>query len=577
MRSGTPTQVILEGKGPATLRPADHIATGGEGSIYKVAGMAVKMYLKPEEQRAAGLPEKIKLLSKLAHPYVGAPKGLVLNSAHEPVGHYLPFVEGHALSLVFTRDFWMKESFDQAKSSTLVGRIREAVEFAHANAAIMVDANELNWFAVLNGSGPEPRVIDVDSWAIGKWPASVIMPSIRDWNSKAFDEKSDWFAWGIVTFQIYTGIHPYKGTLVGFDRTDLVGRMKANASVFSPGIRLNIAVRDFATIPGPLRSWYEATFQKGERTKPPSPSDKDLTAPAAIRTSRTVVVSGAGLLAFEKIFSLATVTRTFSCGVVQDTSGALWDLASRPAQDGFRPVIGLADKDCAVVRTGRGWLVGHKNGFTHVGSDLQAEKISLQVTFRSLLTYENRMFAVTESGLSEIVIQNFGSRAVASVSNTWGIMVNSTRWFSGVGVLDAMGAMFLIVPFGKDSVAQLRIKELDGLRVLAGAAGNRFVSLVAIDRQGEYHKLEFTFDREYTQPPKIWQGKTDSAELNLAILPKGVCATIVKDGELDIFVPSNGAVKRIEDKQIATDMALSNWGDTVIFVQSGNVWTLKVK
>ena len=38
-------QVILEGKGPVTLRPADHIATGGEGSIYKVAGMAIKMYL----------------------------------------------------------------------------------------------------------------------------------------------------------------------------------------------------------------------------------------------------------------------------------------------------------------------------------------------------------------------------------------------------------------------------------------------------------------------------------------------------------------------------------------------------
>ena len=154
------TQVILEGKGPAVLRPNDHIATGGEGSIYRVANLAVKIYLDPAKQRAAGLPEKIKLLSSFDHPYIAAPKGVVLNQAHEPIGHYLPFVEGHALSLVFTKDFWLKESFDVAKASTLAHHIQEAVRFAHDHRAIMVDANELNWFALLNGAGPEPRVVD---------------------------------------------------------------------------------------------------------------------------------------------------------------------------------------------------------------------------------------------------------------------------------------------------------------------------------------------------------------------------------------------------------------------------------
>src|SRR5690349_14498498 len=103
-------QVLIEGKGTVTLRPADHIATGGEGSIYKVGDLAVKMYLDPARMRQTGLPEKVKLLAGLQHPYVVAPRGLVLDSRSEPVGHYLPFVSAaHALSLVFTNDFWSKE------------------------------------------------------------------------------------------------------------------------------------------------------------------------------------------------------------------------------------------------------------------------------------------------------------------------------------------------------------------------------------------------------------------------------------------------------------------------------------
>jgi hypothetical protein len=66
-------------------------------------------------------------------------------------------------------------------------------------------------------------------------------------------------------------------------------------------------------------------------------------------------------------------------------------------------------------------------------------------------------------------------------------------------------------------------------------------------------------------------------ELNLAILPKGVCATIVKDGELDIFVPANGQLVRIDDGQIGADMFLSNWGDKVVYIQNGAVWSLRMK
>ncbi len=567
-------QVVLDGKGPVTLRPNDHIATGGEGSIYRVGDLAVKIYLEPELMRAAGMPDKIAALSGLVHRFVVGPRGLVLDAKAQPIGHYLPFVDnGHPLSLVFTNEFWGQQSFGSKEAIELVDGMRAAVGFAHQCSAVLVDANELNWMAVLDGNA-EPRVIDVDSWAIGKWPASVIMPSIRDWNSKTFDNDSDWFSWAIVTFQVFTGIHPYKGTMPGYDRGDLVGRMKARASVFSPGIRLNRAVREFSDIPTALLRWYEAVFQGVERSAPPSPYDQAVTAAPAARKHRTVLPVAGGRLSFDKLGpkdgGRDPVVRVFFCGVVATASGSLHDLKSGV-------LLAMDLKGAEVVRVIDGWLVGNKSGFRYVPDNgSAAEYLSLPIAFTSLLSYENRMFAVTERGISEIQVRMFGKKPIAAIGTSWSVMTNSTRWFHGMGVQDAIGAMFLVLPFGEESVSCLRVPVLDGLKVVAGKAGNRFVSVIAIDSAGVYRKIEFTLNRDYTIKD-TWQGTSDGPSLNLAILPQGICATILKDGELDIFAPASGAVRHIEDSYVATDMALGNWGEKVLSIHNGEVWWIQVK
>jgi hypothetical protein len=569
-------QVVLEGKGPVTLHQSDHVATGGEGSIYKISDLVVKIYHQPEIARQRGMPEKINLLSKIRHPYIGSPIGLATMANGDPVGHYLSYIDGHPLSRVFTNEFWQREGFDNKHASTIIDRMREVVLYAHQHKAVLVDANELNWFALFSGRNPEPRIIDVDSWAIGRWPATVIMPSIRDWHSKIFDEKSDWFAWAIVTFQIYTGIHPYKGTLDGFDRGDLVGRMKANASIFTPGVRLNRAVRDFGKIPAPLLNWYESTFHKGERANPPSPFDTGIVTPTAALVTRVVTTAKSGVLVFDKLLGVVgdPVVQTFHCGVVRLSSGKLIYLGTK------RQIGETRSNNCEVVKTDGGWLIAEMTKqeinlkFVEDGS-LKLEMLSLKINGHNLISYENRLFVVTDNGLTEIKIHFFG-KPIASIGQTWGVMVNSTKWFQGVGVMDAMGAKYLVVPFAEQSVAQERIREIDGLQIVAGRAGNRFVSLIGLDKTGTYRKIEITFDRGY-KSYKVWKGDADGPELNLSILPKGVCATIVGDGELNIFVPTNGQVTKINDGQITTNMFLGNWGDKVIYIQNGEVWALQMK
>jgi len=572
-------QVVLEGKGPATLRDSNYVASGGEGTIYKISDMVVKIYHKPDEAKRRGVPGKIRLLAGLKHPYVSSPAGLVTKPNGDLLGHYLPYVDGHPLARVFTNDFWLKEGFTKKHASTLVDRMREVYFFAHQNKVLLVDANELNWFTIFSGKDPEPRVIDVDSWVFeNNIPSKIAkMPSIRDWHEKNASRKSDWFAWGIVTFQIYTGLHPFKGTLDGFDRGDLEGRMKVNASVFNKEVRLNRAVRDFSTIPNPLLGWYEAVFQNGERSIPPSPFDTSVVTPRAALVLRMVTTGRTGLLVFEKLvdFPGDPAVKTFHCGAVLLSSGRLIDLATK------REICKITSRGCEVVRSGNGWLIAEmQNREIHfqyvVESSLKLTVLSLRLNGHNLVSFENRLFVVTDTGLSEVKLTILG-KPIASLGKTWGAMLNSTKWFQGVGVMDAMGAKYVITPFGEESVVQERIRELDTLRIVMAKSGNRFISLIGADRSGVYHKVEITFDRDY-KSYKAWVAETDSPELNLAILPKGVCATIVKDGELDIFVPiKNQDINRVEDKGIGTDMVLSNWEDRVIYIQSGAVWSLRMK
>lgn len=571
--------VVLEGRGKLVLRQSDHLATGGEGSLFRANDTIVKIYTDPRKMQRDGMTEKIRFLAKIVHPYVVAPSGIVLDEkGREPIGLFMPFVRnGEVYPRLFTNDYRARVGVADKEVSVLSARMRDAVAAAHAHKAVMVDANELNWLAVFGKKdGPEPRAIDVDSWAIGRWGAKVIMPSIRDWHAKEFTELTDWFSWGIITFQLYTGIHPYKGKCDGFSPGALEERMKANASVFRKGVRLPRAVRDFSCIPAPLFDWYVAAFEKGERSIPPSPLDAAKTAARAAQVMR-IVTTATGMLVHEKLYSALpdAALRIFHCGAVLLASGRVIDLATRKDI-----ALGVSPKG-EVVAVADGWLIadeapGGGAVFSHTDSVYFANTpLSFPLRSRGILRYENRLFAITEHGLTEIIFVSLGT-PVISAGNTWGALPNATRLFDGVGVQDAMGAIYLVAPFGERGCAHIRARELDGLATVAAKAGNRFIAVVAMDKTGAYHKLEFAMSGDYSGYT-LWQGGADNPEMNLAILPKRVCATIVDDGTLTIFVPSDGTVHRVQDKDIETGMALGNWGDRVLYLKAGAVWSVRMK
>lgn len=575
-RSGA-FKVELEGRGPLTLRDSNYVATGGEGSVYRAGDTAIKLFTDPTKMKR-GMANKIGLLSQIRHPYISAPQGIVLDERSTPIGFYGTFAEGEPLARVFTNAFRTREKFGDDQAKQLVDRMRETVQCGHDHHAVLGDANEMNWVAWLQGkNGPEPRIFDVDSWGIGQFPVTAIMPSIRDWHTKGFTALSDWFSWGIVTFQVFTGIHPYRGTLDPYKPGEFEERMKQNASVFSSRIRLNSAVRDFKCIPGPLLSWYEAAFQKGERVMPPSPYDKGVAAIAPAARTMRATTTQSGALVFEKLLGNPNdpAIRVFHCGAVLANSGSVYDLATK------KKIGALKSRTGEVVKVKDGWLLADRQDsrllFAFVDErTLAATPLTFGLSGRQFVRFENRLFLVTDSELVELRLLNVGKPLLSIGTRTPILTPLSTKWYDGVGIQEAFGAKFLVAPFGEAACMNVRIRELDGLKVVSAKAGNRFVSVIATDKSGAYRKFEFTFSANYASYT-AWQGGADGPELNVAILPSTVCATIVTDGELVVFVPLNGNINRVKDSKVTAAMQLSNWNSSVVYIQDGDVWKVRMK
>lgn len=567
-----PLKIVLDGRGAMTLRESDYIAAGGEAAAYRANSTAIKIYHDSDKMRRDGMADKVRLLAnELHHTSIVAPLGVVLSENSEPIGFYMPFVDGEPMARAFTTDFRLRTGFGDKDAIAVVDDMRGVFVHAHSKKALAVDPNELNWLIDHNGSGYAPKVIDVDSWAIGRWKASVIMPSIRDWNANDFSEMTDWFAFGVVSFQLFTGIHPYKGRVDGFGPGELVPRMKSGISVFDKRARLNHAVRDFSCIPGPLLAWYEATFQSGNRSIPPSPHD--VSKPARAAAVVRAITTASGALIFEKIFDRPGdgVVRVWSCGAARLASGKIVDLATG------RDIGVITSPKGEVVKAIGGWLLADWAG--QVQSITYSDgKFITQVPFGlSMDRYfaaGNRLFGVTDREMVELNLRVLG-RPMLTVGRRWSARPNATAWLSGIAVQDVLGAAFVIVPTD-EGISQIKAKELDGMTVVSARAAGRFASIVVIDRAGDYHKVELTFDKTLTGY-SAWIGPADSPDMNMAILPTGVVATIVNDGELALFVPTNGNVNKIADRQMTTAVRLASWDDRLLYVHDGAVWRIRMK
>lgn len=550
----------IQGGGEVHLKQADFVASGGEGNVFAHGTEVFKIYHKPERM----IPlRKIEELARIQNPHVIRPQKVLMNDKGLPVGYSMSRVkDAHPLCQLFTKAFKDRYSITQDTVLALVQKMQDGVRDIHAAGILLVDLNEMNF--LVDPSFSEVFFIDVDSYQTPSYPATALMDSVKDWHANGhWTMGSDWFSWGVVTFQMLMGIHPYKGKHKALKT--LQERMKASISVFNKQVDVPRMVPSFDTIPTGYREWYEGVFEHGMRTSPPDGRVRAVLV-AARQVKGTEQIEVTMLQSFEKELRGFVSLAGYAVHLFLDAV-----LATDPHGKQYPVRMGTAIPHVTLGADKRpvyGWL--YRGGVQTC--NLEGIITSHDLRGKSMMSTDGRIYVHCEEHIVEL---EFLGNTVGfwPVSNA---MPEATMLFEGVAIQNMLGSWYVSV-FPKTRTSfQFRLEALDSYKIV-DAKFERGVLMVVGSKQGRYDK--FVYRIRQGSPVLFWKDEDITyTGINFTVLDKGVCVHIDEEERLVLFSTSVGAdaVKRVDDPAIQGDMRLSHRGDEVVFTRGKELHRLKM-
>jgi hypothetical protein len=495
-----------------SLDKRNFVAQGGQGSVYVKGSRAFKIYHKPKDM----IPkQKMGHLSAIPHPSVIKPEDEVCaGKSRKRIGYTMKFVKDtYSLCQLFPRVFKERHGLTPETVLDLVLQLREALVSIHQCKVQVIDFNELN-ILVSNDFGT-PFVIDADSFQTPGFPATVIMPSVRDWHTpvKDYGEGSDWFSFAVVTFQLFLGIHPYKGRhpkVKGLEE-----RMKANLSVFDKDVGVPKACYSIDTIPAAYQDWYRAVLVDGKRYEPPVDAN-------AVAVSVPIVM----------------IKHSDKLDIREEgTIGVDMREANRWKKDNLQRELGIA--------------------------------ISEDVQFLGTVYIRSRDKILEVTKLPN---RKFGTKHVATV------MEHASRLYPGVAIQNMLGSTYVSLFPRLGACYQVRLQELDGVKI-SDAKFEGGVLMVVGAQSGKYDRHIFRFDESYiTYDHRTVKDITPSG-INFTVTDNGICAVLTEEEKLEAFSArkDSTAVKVIEDPALSGDMELVNHQGGVGFIRNSKLYSMRMK
>lgn len=579
-------KVFLQGHGEVSLSQNDFVATGGQASVYVKGGMAYKIYIDPKD---AIPPEKFLALAAITDPSVVKPKTLLLDGKNQRIGYAMDAVTApHSLCQLFTPAFRSRHKVGDEKIPRLVGKLRSHVLSVHQAGIVVVDLNELN--VLVPDSFDETFLIDVDSYQTSQFPATVIMPSVRDWAASKFTAESDWYSYAILAFQLFVGAHPFKGSLqhpelaaVPKDER-LEWRMRRNLSAFRAEASLPACCPPFSVIPDHFRDWLVAVLDQGKRLPPPDPGTALPAIP--VRATARVLGSSEGL-------RVELVVRYDGFIAVADESLVL--LRSN----------GVASLKCGHCKVEGAWMQGLATGQTLLGFTPRMKcAVALRLDRGRLSLYDferkvacdldwdvseiakgaDRFYVRMGSRVYELAFVETGARIVLVLDRQVAdVLPRASRLFEGCAVQSLLGSTFVsLFPKSRQGY-QVRIGELDGVKVLdakfqAHTGGGLLMAIGA--RAGKYSRFVFRFDDGYDRYDARVVDDVEPDLVNFVVLPNsGITACLVEGDALEVFVATRGktaVVQKIDSPVLGKDLRLCLVGDGIGFTRGSELYRLRL-
>lgn len=548
-------KVVINGKS-VTLSNNNFLAQGGEGSVYVSGNTAFKIYNDPKGMIPIG---KIQELSAITAKNVIKPQDIIFNEKNVPVGYTMPFIKNtNALCQVFTRAFKTRNGLKPKHGLNLIANMQETISHIHDKKILIVDLNEMNF--LVDDKFSTVYFIDVDSYQTPSFHATALMESVRDRQAQknVFNRGTDWFAFAVVSFQIMSGIHPYKGThptLKGFDQ-----RMENQVSIFHPDVKVPKVVSEYKkVIPAGLLSWYEKVFQDGLRVPPPM-DYKD----AKITTTFVVqVISGSNnfIIDLYKEYDNPIVAYFHYMG----SEATVTQLRSHFMSNEYQTDMSTE-------------IIFHESAPVFV--TLTDEKITLKKGYdaehifdaEQFTVYDNRIYFKYGDKLMEVSYLN-GRPIPQLVGAT---MQSATKMFAGVSIQNMLGS-FRASVFPESGVCyHVKLDMLTGYKVV-DAKHDRNILVVVASKNGKYDRFVFGLkDGQIKSQRKVEDISFHG--INFITLDKGVSVLINEEDKVEIFSHHDvNKIKLIEDTSINSNMKLFSKGSKVLFANNDKLYKLEMK
>jgi len=562
---------VIVGNKKVTFSDSDYVGAGGEGSVWRKGQMGIKIYHDLNKMIPA---KKIQELSAITPTNVIAPREIVIDAkSSKPIGFSFMFVDkSHPLCKIFTKNFRTKVGFDEQDSVDIIKIMQGTVSQIHREKFLIVDLNEMNF--LLDRTFKIPYFIDVDSWQTPSFKATALMESVRDRlvKNQQFTTTSDWFSFAVVAFQIYIGIHPYKGSHPDYNKKDWSQRMEDGVSVLDSKARMPNACRPLSVIPPSHMKWFEAIFKRNERIAPPLPDSIGMISGAdlvvVITGNETFMTQVVGkypdnvLYVYNEGSDNYTLTRKH----LYVTSRREIPIVSN--LDDYEKVL-IADSPSR-----RPFLCKMKNGMVEFEEILETTKID-STEAEDMMVRDGRIYVARGNSVFEIRFHKGASEVMHTTKRVCGYTENSTQMFEGVIYRDVFGQPYFCIPYKSGSAFNDKIDEIENHRVIeAKSQGN--ILVVLAEKDGAYHRFIIVFEENFRSYTVRKVEDVQYESINFTKVEGGPCILVTGDDEIEIFI-KNDKVKKLDNCPFDSSMRLFNSNGKVFFINGKQINSVQMK
>lgn len=537
-------KVIVKGIGNVTLGQTNYVATGGQASVYIKDKTAYKIYTDPKNTIPT---DKFSYLTAIQDPNVIKPEALILNEKNTPIGYTMRAVDGaYSLCQLFTKGFRDRMHVDNDRILSLASKLRAHIANVHKANVIIVDLNELN--ILVPSTIDDMYLIDVDSYQTKGYPATVIMPSIRDFSvpSSKFSVLSDWYSYGILAFSMFIGIHPYRGTHAPSNQVEkdhrLEHRMRNHISAFNPEVKLPGCCYPLDSIPQEFRAWLKAVLEEGKRLAPPDPlqpgqylvqtqtGGQQVLSTSDLQITKLFDLGGTLLAYDDDGQNCLTLTRTklgFEIAMNGIRVSAAKDILPGTiigASPRMNKPFGLYIKDQTL----------HVIDFTQKTTQVCGAAEALVRSGPGSYHIKNGSSIYELDFLEVSGLQVVATRAVANV------MPKASKLYEGCCIQSIVGSVFVSL-FPKQRLGyQIRVPELDKYRVLDAKFSGQVLMLYG-SLNGVYNRVTLKFNEDFDSYDIETVVDVTPADVNFVTLGSLVCVGITEEARLEAFMGKKGA------------------------------------